>query len=103
MLPPSWPQPEHTRRRRLSRTVTITPSAPKLTSVTDAPGRRSSLLVESSRSAVSASRPTRFSDPLPEPGMRLPTHPALHKPRGHRLVFVVVGRSVHGFGIFVPR
>jgi hypothetical protein len=37
--------------------------------------------VESSRGAVSASRPIRFPDPLPEPGMRLPPHPALHRPR----------------------
>ena len=44
LAPPSCPQPEHTRRRRLSLTVTITPSAPKLTSITDAPGRRSSRL-----------------------------------------------------------
>ena len=36
---PVWPQREHTRRRRRSRTVTITPSALKLTSMTDAPGQ----------------------------------------------------------------
>ena len=41
---PVWPQVEQTRRRRLSRTVTTTPSAVKLTSITDAPGRRSSRL-----------------------------------------------------------
>lgn len=39
MLRPSCPQREHTRRRRRNRTVTITPSDPKLTSVTKAPGR----------------------------------------------------------------
>jgi hypothetical protein len=44
MCPPSCPQLEQTRRRRLSRTVTITPSGPKLTSMTAAPGRRSSRL-----------------------------------------------------------
>src|SRR5664280_1537347 len=37
--------------------------------------------VESSRSAVPASRLIRFSDPLPEPDVRLPPHPALHEPR----------------------
>ena len=41
---PVCPQREHTLRRRLSLTVTITPSAPKLTSMIDAPGRRSSRL-----------------------------------------------------------
>jgi hypothetical protein len=35
---PVCPQREQTRRRRRSRTVTITPSAVKLTSITDAPG-----------------------------------------------------------------
>ena len=34
-------EPEQTLRRRRNRTVTITPSGPKLTSITDAPGRRS--------------------------------------------------------------
>ncbi len=42
--PPTCPQPEQTLRRRRNRTVTITPSAPKLTSVAHAPGRRSSRL-----------------------------------------------------------
>jgi len=38
---PTCPHAEQTRRRRRNRTHTITPSAPKLTSLTDAPGRRS--------------------------------------------------------------
>jgi hypothetical protein len=41
---PVRPQPPQTRRRRLSRTVTITPSPVKLTSTTEAPGKRSSRL-----------------------------------------------------------
>ncbi len=41
MAPPTCPQSEHTRRRRRNLTVTITPSAPKPTSITHAPGRRS--------------------------------------------------------------
>ena len=42
--PPVWPQSAQTRRRRRRRTVTTIPSAPKHTSTTDAPGRRSSRL-----------------------------------------------------------
>jgi hypothetical protein len=38
-----------------------------------------------------------------QPDVRLPTHPALHKPRCHSIVLVVTVRWVHGFGIFVPR
>src|SRR3954451_8002430 len=41
---PVCPQREHTRRRRRSRTLTITPSTVKLTSITDAPDRRKSRL-----------------------------------------------------------
>jgi hypothetical protein len=41
---PACPQREPTRRRRRSRTLTITPSALKLTSITDAPGKRKSRL-----------------------------------------------------------
>ena len=67
-----------TLRRRRSPTVTITPSAPKLTSVTDAPGRRSRRLVGSARGAVSALPPARFPGPPPEPDVRLSPHPALH-------------------------
>jgi hypothetical protein len=101
---PTAPHPEQTRRRRRRRTVTTTPSPPNATSsCTDAPGSLSIRLVESSRGAVSVFQPTRFPDPLPEPDMRLPTHPALHRPRCQSLVLVVVVRSVHGFGIFVPR
>jgi hypothetical protein len=100
---PVCPQREHTRRRRRSRTVTITPSALKLTSITDAPGRRNSRLVKSGRGAVSALPPVRFLGPRPEPDVRLPPHPALHRPDGHTLVAVVIGRVVHGFAIFVPR
>ncbi len=89
--------------RRRSATVTITPSAANPTSRTSAPGRRSSRFVESDRGAVSALPPIRFPGPLPEPDVRLPPHPALHGPRGHAVVLVVVFRVVHGFAIFVPR
>jgi hypothetical protein len=41
---PVCPQRAHTRRRQRNRTPTITPSPPKLTSMTEAPRRRSSLL-----------------------------------------------------------
>jgi len=37
--------------------------------------------VKSAQSAVSTSGPIRFSGPLPEPGVRLAAHRALHKPR----------------------
>jgi hypothetical protein len=45
--------------------------------VADQRSRRS---VKSARGAVSASRPVRFPGPLPEPGMHLSMHRALHKP-----------------------
>jgi hypothetical protein len=86
-----------------STTVTITARSENSTSLTHAPGSPSIRLVESSRGAVPASRLARFPDPLPEPDVRLPTHPALHKPRCHSIVLVVTVRWVHGFGIFVPR
>jgi hypothetical protein len=89
--------------RRRSATVTTTRPASNTTERTQTPGRSSRRQVESSRGAVPASRPTRFPDPLPEPDMRLPTRPALHRPRRQPLVLVVAGRSIHGFGIFVPR
>src|SRR5688500_13384093 len=37
--------------------------------------------VRSSRGAVPAFRLVRFLGPPPEPGVRVPSHPALHKPR----------------------
>ena len=37
------------------------------------------LTVKSARGAVPASRPARFPGPLPEPGMRVAPHPALHE------------------------
>ena len=42
---PVWPHPAQTSRRRRRRTVTITPSAAELTSITDAPGSPSTLLM----------------------------------------------------------
>ena len=58
--------------------------------------------MESDRSAVPASRLVRLSGPLPEPGMRLPPHPALHEPEvGYSTVTVI--HSSHGVGIAAPR
>ena len=64
---PRAPQPEQTGLCERKTTVTITASDPNATSLTHAPAP-SIRLVESSRGAVSASRPTRFPNPLPESG-----------------------------------
>src|ERR1019366_6055929 len=72
--PPNCPQREQTLRRRRRRTVTITPSTAKLTSTTDAPGRRSIRLVESSRGAVP---PSPLARPAPRTG-RAPSNASGH-------------------------
>ena len=93
----------HTKRRRRSATRTMTRSGSKRTPLTQTPSNRRSREVESDRGAVPALPPVRFPGPLPEPDVRLPTHPALHEPQGHPSAVFVLVRSVHGVGIFVPR
>jgi hypothetical protein len=75
-------QPHDGQVNRLERrrSPTTIPSGAKVTADTVAPSIASMRLVESSRGAVSASWLVRFPDPLPEPDVRLPPHPALHEP-----------------------
>ena len=95
------PHNGHCSRRRRNATDTTTRSDEKRTPRTQIPSRHSRREVESSRGAVSTSRPIRFPDPLREPDVWLPPHPAPHRPRCQLLPAIV--RSVHGFGIFAPR
>ena len=57
--------------------------------------------VGSDRGAVPAFRQVRFPSPSPEPDVRLPPHPALHKPIS--LSYAASSVSAHGEGITDPR